>query len=134
MLEKVGFELTIPEPAEAGRLRQRAQLILDLLTPKGQSPIPSATGSDCPLWSGAVWPAAASSSVINVRGNRIGSASRNGDTFLTRSADGVSKPCRKYLRIRPQVTVMRRAEPNAIVACWQIRSRSGRGELVGRSR
>jgi hypothetical protein len=40
MLEKIGAELTTAGPAEAPRLRQRAQLILDLLTPKGQSPIP----------------------------------------------------------------------------------------------
>jgi hypothetical protein len=41
MLEKVGAELTTAGPAEAQRLRQRAQLILDLLTPQGQSLIPS---------------------------------------------------------------------------------------------
>ena len=41
MLEKVGVELTTAGPSEALRLCQRAQLILDLLTPKGQSPIPS---------------------------------------------------------------------------------------------
>jgi hypothetical protein len=41
MLEKVGVELPMAGPAEAQRLRQRAQLILDLLTPEGQSPIPS---------------------------------------------------------------------------------------------
>jgi hypothetical protein len=35
MLEKVGVELPMAGPAEARRLRQRAQLILDLLTPKG---------------------------------------------------------------------------------------------------
>jgi hypothetical protein len=40
LLEKVGVELTTAGPAEAPRLRQRAQLILDLLTPQGQSPIP----------------------------------------------------------------------------------------------
>jgi hypothetical protein len=41
MLEKVGGELTTAGPVEAQRLRQRAQLILDLLTPQRQSPIPS---------------------------------------------------------------------------------------------
>jgi hypothetical protein len=41
LLEKVGVELTTAGPAEAQRLRQRARLILDLLTPKGQSLIPS---------------------------------------------------------------------------------------------
>jgi hypothetical protein len=41
MLEKVAVELTTAAPVEAQRLRQRAQLILDLLTPRGQSPIPS---------------------------------------------------------------------------------------------
>ena len=41
MLEKVGVELTTAGPVKARRLRQRAQLILDLLTPRGQSPIPS---------------------------------------------------------------------------------------------
>jgi hypothetical protein len=41
LLEKVGVELTTAGPADAPRLRQRAQLILDLLTPQGQSLIPS---------------------------------------------------------------------------------------------
>jgi hypothetical protein len=41
MLEKVAVELTTAGPVKARRLRQRAQLILDLLTPEGQSPIPS---------------------------------------------------------------------------------------------
>jgi hypothetical protein len=41
MLEKVAVELTTAGPVEAQRLRQRAQLILDLLMPPGQSPIPS---------------------------------------------------------------------------------------------
>jgi hypothetical protein len=41
MLQKVGVELTTAGPAEARRLRQRAQLILDLLAPKGQSPTPA---------------------------------------------------------------------------------------------
>ena len=41
LLEKVGVELTAAGPAEAQRLRQRAQLILDLLTPREQSPITS---------------------------------------------------------------------------------------------
>jgi hypothetical protein len=35
MLEKVAVELATAGPAEAQRLRQRALLILDLLTPKG---------------------------------------------------------------------------------------------------
>ena len=35
LLERVGVELTTAGPAEAQRLRQRAQLILDLLTPQG---------------------------------------------------------------------------------------------------
>ena len=35
MLEKIGVELPMAGPAEARRLCQRAQLILDLLTPKG---------------------------------------------------------------------------------------------------
>jgi hypothetical protein len=38
MLEKIGVELPMAGPAEAQRLCQRAQLILDLLTPKVQSP------------------------------------------------------------------------------------------------
>ena len=41
MLEKIAVELTTAGPAEARLLRQRAQSILDLLTPRGQSPIPS---------------------------------------------------------------------------------------------
>jgi hypothetical protein len=41
LLEKVGVELTTAGPAEARRLRQRAQLILDLLTPQGEPPNPS---------------------------------------------------------------------------------------------
>ena len=41
LLEGVAVELTTAGPAEARRLRQRAQLILDLLTPERQSPIPS---------------------------------------------------------------------------------------------
>jgi hypothetical protein len=41
LLEKIGTELTTAAPDEARRLRQRAQLILDLLAPQGQSPIPS---------------------------------------------------------------------------------------------
>jgi hypothetical protein len=40
MLEKLGVDLTAAGPVEAQRLRQRAQLILDLLTPEGQLPIP----------------------------------------------------------------------------------------------
>jgi hypothetical protein len=38
---KGGVELTTAGPAEARRLRQRAQLILDLLMRQRQSPIPS---------------------------------------------------------------------------------------------
>ena len=41
MLEKVGVALTTAGPVETLRLRRRAQLILDLVTPRGQSPIPS---------------------------------------------------------------------------------------------
>jgi hypothetical protein len=41
MLEKIGVELPMAGPAEAQRLRHRAQLILDLLTPEGRSPIPT---------------------------------------------------------------------------------------------
>jgi hypothetical protein len=41
MLERVAVELTTAAPAESQRLRHRAQLILDLLTPQRQSPIPS---------------------------------------------------------------------------------------------
>jgi len=41
LLEKIGTELTTAGAAEAQRLRQRAQLILDLLTPPRKSPIPS---------------------------------------------------------------------------------------------
>ena len=41
MLEKIGVELTTAGPVKARRLRQRAQLILDLLTPREQSPITS---------------------------------------------------------------------------------------------
>ena len=37
MLEKVAVKLTQVGPVEARRLRQRAQLILDLLTPQRQS-------------------------------------------------------------------------------------------------
>lgn len=40
MLEKIAAELITADPAAARRLRQRAQLILDLLAPKGQSPDP----------------------------------------------------------------------------------------------
>jgi hypothetical protein len=39
MLEKVGFELTIPGPAQTRQHRQRAQLILDLLTPSASEPL-----------------------------------------------------------------------------------------------
>ena len=41
MLEKIGMELPMAGPAEARRLCQRAQLILDVLAPKGQSPVPT---------------------------------------------------------------------------------------------
>jgi hypothetical protein len=41
MLQEIEAALTTAGPAEARRLRQRAQLILDLLAPQGQSPIPS---------------------------------------------------------------------------------------------
>jgi hypothetical protein len=41
MLEKIGAELPMAGPAEARRLCQRAQLILDLFTPKSQSPVPT---------------------------------------------------------------------------------------------
>ena len=41
MLERVGVELARAGPAKALLLRQRAQLILDLLTPQVQSPIPA---------------------------------------------------------------------------------------------
>ena len=41
MLQEIEAALATAGPAEARRLRQRAQLILDLLTPEGQSPIPS---------------------------------------------------------------------------------------------
>jgi hypothetical protein len=34
MLENIGVELTTAGPVKARRLRQRAQLILDLLTPR----------------------------------------------------------------------------------------------------
>ena len=41
MLEKIAVELPMAGPAEARRLCQRAQLILDVLAPKGQSPVPT---------------------------------------------------------------------------------------------
>jgi hypothetical protein len=41
MLHKIGVDLTTARAVEARLLRQRAQLILDLLTPQVQSPIPS---------------------------------------------------------------------------------------------
>jgi hypothetical protein len=41
ILEKVGVEPTTAGPVKARRLRQRAQLILDLLTPRGLSLITS---------------------------------------------------------------------------------------------
>jgi hypothetical protein len=40
LLEGVAVELTTAGPAETQRLRQRALLILDLLTPR-QSPVPA---------------------------------------------------------------------------------------------
>ena len=39
MLEKVGVELTTAAPVEAQRLRQRAQLIRGLLTPRPTEPL-----------------------------------------------------------------------------------------------
>ena len=39
MLEKVAVELTMAGPVKARRLRQRAQLILDLLTPRSTEPL-----------------------------------------------------------------------------------------------
>src|SRR5205807_1941894 len=45
---KLGVELTTAGPAEARRLRQRAQLILDLLTPEGKPTIPSRASSGPP--------------------------------------------------------------------------------------
>ena len=41
MLQEIEAALATAGPAKARRLRQRAQLILDLLTPRGQSPITS---------------------------------------------------------------------------------------------
>ena len=41
MLQEIEAALATAGPDEAPRLRQRAQLILDLLTPRGQSPITS---------------------------------------------------------------------------------------------
>jgi len=41
MLTEIETALATAGPVEARRLRQRAQLILDLLTPQRQSPIPS---------------------------------------------------------------------------------------------
>jgi hypothetical protein len=41
MLQRIGVDLTMARPAKARLLRQRAQLILDLLTPRGQSPMAS---------------------------------------------------------------------------------------------
>jgi hypothetical protein len=38
MLEKIAVELPTAGPAEAQRLRQRAQLILELLTPRSTEP------------------------------------------------------------------------------------------------
>jgi hypothetical protein len=43
MLEMIGVELTTAEPAKAQRLRQRAQLILDLLAPQGPNADPVAS-------------------------------------------------------------------------------------------
>ena len=41
MLQEIEAALATAGPAKARRLRQRAQLILDLLTPRGPSPITS---------------------------------------------------------------------------------------------
>ena len=41
MLEKIETTLATAGPAEARRLRQRAELIRELLTPPGRSPTPS---------------------------------------------------------------------------------------------
>jgi hypothetical protein len=41
MLTEIETALATAGPAEAPRLRHRARLILDLLTPQRQSPIPS---------------------------------------------------------------------------------------------
>ena len=41
MLEKIAVELVTAGPAEGQHLRQRAQLIVDLLTPRVKTPIPS---------------------------------------------------------------------------------------------
>ena len=38
LLEKIGMEIATAEPAKAQRLRQRAQLILDLLAPRATAP------------------------------------------------------------------------------------------------
>ena len=40
MLENIAVELTTADPAEAQRLCQRAQFILNLLAPEGHSPDP----------------------------------------------------------------------------------------------
>jgi len=40
MLQEIEAALATAGPDEARRLHKRAQLILDLLTPQGQSPIP----------------------------------------------------------------------------------------------
>jgi hypothetical protein len=39
LLKKVGVELTTAGPVKAPRLRQRAQLILDLLMPRASEPL-----------------------------------------------------------------------------------------------
>jgi hypothetical protein len=41
MLKKIEIELTTAGPYETRRLRQRAELIRELLAPPGRSPIPS---------------------------------------------------------------------------------------------
>jgi hypothetical protein len=41
MLEKIAVELVTAGPVEGLHLRQRAQLIVDLLTPRVKTPIPS---------------------------------------------------------------------------------------------
>jgi hypothetical protein len=39
MIEKIAVEFTTAGPVEAQHLRQRAQLILDLLTPRATEPV-----------------------------------------------------------------------------------------------
>jgi hypothetical protein len=49
MLEKIEADLATAGPAETRRLRQRAELIRDLLAPAGRSPIPSSRAGP-PAW------------------------------------------------------------------------------------